>query len=64
MKSKKLPKQTEIAMKIGRTQAYVSMILAGQRKPSLDIALKLEKLYGIPPKSWRSTGNRPTFTGN
>lgn len=53
MKPKKLPKQTEIAMKIGRTQAYVSMLLKGKRLPGLAVALKLEKLYGIPPRSWR-----------
>jgi plasmid maintenance system antidote protein VapI len=49
---RKLPKQSEIALKIGRTQAYVSMLISGKRRPSLDVALKMEKLYGINPKHW------------
>jgi plasmid maintenance system antidote protein VapI len=52
MKTINLPKQYEIAMKISRTQAYVSMLLNGKRRPSLDVALKLERLYGIKPKEW------------
>jgi plasmid maintenance system antidote protein VapI len=53
----KLPKQYEIAMKIKRTPGYVSMLLSGKRKPSLEIALKLERLYGISPKSWIKTNH-------
>jgi transcriptional regulator with XRE-family HTH domain len=53
MKTIKLPKQYEIALKIGKSKSFVSMLLSGKRRPSLDVALKMERLYGIKPSSWK-----------
>lgn len=45
------PTQDAIAEKLKVTPAYVSMIAAGKRQPSLRLALKIEKLTGVPAES-------------
>lgn len=41
-------KQGEAAERLGVTQAYLSMLESGKRKPSLDLARKLMRLYEAP----------------
>lgn len=43
--------QTEIARALGVSQATISMILSGTRRPSLSLALKLARLASIPVES-------------
>ena len=40
--------QYEIAKKVGISQALVSLILKGTRKPGLRTLLKISKAYGVP----------------
>ena len=40
-------RQREVAERIGRTQAYVSLIEHGKVKPSLDTARRLTELYRV-----------------
>lgn len=32
--------------------SYASLLLAGKRKPSLAVAVKIERALGIPPSAW------------
>jgi DNA-binding XRE family transcriptional regulator len=41
--------QQEAAVRLGVTQAYLSMLEEGQRNPSPDLARKLMRVYGLPP---------------
>lgn len=41
--------QQEAAARLGVTQAYLSMLEEGRRNPSLDLARKLMRVYGLPP---------------
>lgn len=40
----------EVASAIGITERAYRYIESGERKPSLDTALKIETLFGIPPR--------------
>ncbi len=44
--------QTDLADSLGVTQGQVSGIITGRRKPSLDLATKIERIAGIPASSW------------
>lgn len=44
--------QNDLAREIGITPAYFSMILSGDRRPSLPIAIKLEQFTGIPAEEF------------
>lgn len=44
--------QNDLAREIGISPAYLSMILAGIRRPSLFVACKLEKATGIPAQAF------------
>ncbi len=46
--------QSDIAMKFGISQAYLSQILSGKRRPSLDLAIRIERLTdgAVPATSW------------
>ncbi len=44
--------QYELAESIGVSQGYVSGIITGRHKPSLDIAAKIERVAGIPASAW------------
>jgi putative transcriptional regulator len=37
-----------VANAVGVTENYITMIERGARRPSITLALKLEKFYGIP----------------
>lgn len=43
--------QADVAKKAGITQQYLSMILSGERTPSLPVALKLARIGNIPVES-------------
>jgi transcriptional regulator with XRE-family HTH domain len=45
-------KQYELAERITVTNAYLSQILSGKRRPSLPIAVRIERETGIPVESW------------
>lgn len=38
----------EVANAVGVTENYITMIERGARRPSITLALRLEKFYGIP----------------
>lgn len=40
--------EAELAEKIGVTQAYVNMLKNGERRPSPELAQKIEAATGIP----------------
>lgn len=42
--------QDWLAEQLGVTASYVSLLLAGKRTPSLDIATKIERITGIAPR--------------
>lgn len=44
--------QNDLAREIGISPAYLSMILAGKRRPSLPLAFKLEEFTGIPAEEF------------
>lgn len=43
--------EAELAEKIGVTQAYVNMMKKGERRPSPELAQKIEAVTGIPFKN-------------
>lgn len=47
---KKGKTQDWLAEQLGVTSSYVSFLLAGKRTPSLDVAIKIERLTGIAPR--------------
>jgi len=47
-----LMSQKEIAEKAGISQQMVSYIINGDRTPSIEVAVKLEKATGFPRESW------------
>ena len=44
--------QYDLADSLGVSQGQVSSIVTGRRKPSLDLAIKIERLAGIPASAW------------
>jgi plasmid maintenance system antidote protein VapI len=47
--------QVEAAQELGFHESFISMLVNGQRMPSLDNALHIEGLTGIPVKAWSSS---------
>ena len=47
-------KQGEIATALEISQPYLSLLLAGKKKPSLDLAVRIERWSGgaVPTASW------------
>lgn len=45
------PTQREL-VGLGITQAYASMLLAGKRTPSLELAKRIEATFGYPATCW------------
>lgn len=37
---------------LGICHGHVSMLRSRQRTPSLALAVKIERAYGIPPRAW------------
>lgn len=48
--------RTDLALRLKISTAHLSMILSGERTPSLDVAVALERLTGIPPKTFAGVG--------
>jgi plasmid maintenance system antidote protein VapI len=44
--------QTEIARQLGRHKSFVTQLKNGSKRPTLDDAVKLEVLTGIPAVAW------------
>lgn len=44
--------QEWLAAQLGISKSHMSMILSGQRRPSLTLALKLEELTGVPVREF------------
>lgn len=40
--------QIALARKLQISKSYVSMLVAGERQPALDLALRIEALTGVP----------------
>ena len=40
-----------LAKQLHVSESYVSLIVAGKRQPSLDVALRIEQLTGVPAAS-------------
>ena len=49
--------QAETALEFGWTESFVSMLMNEHRMPSLDNAVKIERLTGIPVVAWSSSGD-------
>lgn len=41
-----------LARKIGISASYASELISGKKSPSLDIAVRIERAYGIAPHKW------------
>lgn len=52
--------QAALAKELGLSTAYVSMLLKGQRTPSLPVAKQLQELTGIPATEFVPTRVRRT----
>ena len=50
-------KQARVAEVFGMTVSFVSMLMNRHRVPSLDKAIKIERLTGIPVEAWSSSAN-------
>jgi plasmid maintenance system antidote protein VapI len=53
-------KQNQLAHLLRIHDTYLSQLLSGRRRPGLDVALRIERLTGVPVESWsaRLRGNR------
>lgn len=56
--------QVETSVFFGFHESFVSLLLSGTRMPSLDNAVKIERLTGIPVVAWASSaGDSPELVG-
>ncbi|MCR9236181.1 MAG: helix-turn-helix domain-containing protein [Alphaproteobacteria bacterium] len=46
--------QLDVSRQLGVSQAYLSQLLSGQRRPSLELAVRIEQMTGgtVPASSW------------
>lgn len=51
-----LKQQKELAAELSITDAYLSQILTGIRRPKLETLIQIERLTGVPLVSWADTG--------
>ena len=49
------PTQDAVAKQLDVTGAYISLITAGKRQPSLSLAVRIEALTGVPAASMVSS---------
>ena len=47
--------QRTLARSLGISDGYLSQILAGHRRPKLELLMKIEALTGVPVSSWADT---------
>ena len=52
--TRKVYKQNEAALNLGLNETFLSMLVNGKRMPSLDNAVAIERLTGIPVEAWSS----------
>ena len=45
-------KQKDLARMLDVTDAYLSQVLAGRRRPKLELLIKIEHTTGVPVESW------------
>lgn len=50
-------KHADVAQALGISQSQVSHLLRGARRPSLDLALRIYDLTGIPIAAWTHATN-------
>lgn len=43
---------TELVSRLGLSRSYVSELLKGIKTPSLDVAVKIEREFGVPASAW------------
>lgn len=59
--------QQEIAVRLGRHKSFVTRLKTGELRPTLDVAVQLEALTGIPAVAWsdarRVTTGSPRKSG-
>jgi transcriptional regulator with XRE-family HTH domain len=48
-------KQYELAELLELAEAHLSQLLSGKRRPGLPIAVRIERMTGIPAESWLLT---------
>ena len=42
----------ELVAVVDISPSYASLLLAGKRQPSLGVAVKIERAFGIAPSAW------------
>lgn len=42
----------ELVAKLGLSRSYASELLNRQKTPSLDVAVKIEREFGVPASAW------------
>ena len=47
-----LPTAKELRDKLGLSKAYASELTTGKRRPSLDLAFRIEREFGVPVSYW------------
>lgn len=55
--------QSEFARRLGVTTGVVSRWLSGERGPKLGMAIRVQRLVGIPVEAWVPIEPRATGTG-
>lgn len=50
-----LKQQKELAAELSITDAYLSQILTGIRRPKLETLIQIEQITGVPLVSWADT---------
>jgi transcriptional regulator with XRE-family HTH domain len=48
-------RQRVLARKLGKSDAYISQVLSGLRRPKLETLTDIEALTGVPVRSWLAT---------
>lgn len=49
--------QKTFARELGVSEVMVSYLVTGERKPSIDVAARIETLTGIPMRAWATQVN-------
>jgi transcriptional regulator with XRE-family HTH domain len=51
--------RTEIAKRLGVSRAFISQLALGQKRPSLDTALRIQSVSGgrVKPRDWPQNGS-------
>lgn len=47
---------SELASQLEITRPYMSQILHGERRPSLELLMKIARITGVPVVAWVDTG--------